>query len=494
MSQEGPSFAEMMRALAIPVPGGIGEDFPVSAVVSDSRLVEKGSIFVAVRGRLADGHRYMGDAIQRGARVIIAERKEAASEAPLSQKIPLIEVENARRTYALLNHLFFGRPSEKLKLIGVTGTNGKTTSATLLHEIWRRREPAGLVTTVETKTPRRSIASSQTTPDPRFLQGFLREMVEGGARTAILEVSSHALDQERVGGLEFDYALFTNLSQDHLDYHRNMENYLQAKLRLFRQMKKGGVAVLNRDDPAYATLIGALSGRGVSYGLGNEADFWAREVRSDLGGSSFKVFSRGSEIAIDTPLIGLHNVCNILGVFALATTAGLPVTMVQSAIRAFRGVSGRLEWVNGGQAFSLFIDYAHTEDGLRKTLSALRPFAARKLLVLFGCGGDRDKEKRPLMARAAAEAADFIVLTSDNPRSEDPRLILKHIVSGFSEGFRSYEVQPDRRKAIRSILLRARKGDVVILAGKGHETYQIVGERRIPFSDREECLKVLAGH
>ena len=462
-------------------------DFLVSAVVQDSRKARAGAVFVAVRGAKGDGAAFVADAAKGGAGLVVGE-----GAAPAEYRGPYLAVPNARRAYALWNHHLFGRPSEALTLVGVTGTNGKTTSAYLLREIFSRKKKTGMLGTIAYEFGKTSIPASHTTPDAAELQSLLARMRGEGCEVAVMEASSHALDQERLAGLAFDAALFTNLTQDHLDYHGTMDAYFEAKGKLFALLKKGGNGVLNADDP-YADRFRDASSRSVTYGIDQPAHYRAVRVRSDLKGSLFEIEHAGSVVPVVSPLIGRHNVYNALGAMAAAHTLGVGLEESAEAVRNFRGVPGRLERVEAGQDFDLFVDYAHTDDGLHNVLKALKPFVAGELLLLFGCGGDRDRGKRPKMARAAEAWADFVVLTSDNPRSEDPRAILKEAAAGFSPGFKHFDLVPDRAKAIRRVLLKARKGDVVLLAGKGHEEVQVIGERQIPFSDKAESLKVLRG-
>lgn len=481
------SLFEVLKKVGVPFDPALIKDGAIDSVVCDSKEVREGSIFVAIRGSKADGNDFIAEACQKGATLIVTEKAP-----PTAPSTPLLRVENARRIYALANHVLYGEPSKELKMVGVTGTNGKTTCAYLIHAIASTRCSAGLVGTIQYFFGSHSVAATHTTPDPSTLHPLFNLMCEKGCSLVVMEASSHALDQERLSGIRFDAVLFTNLTQDHLDYHHSMEEYFNAKLKLLQHLKDGGTAVLNADD-SWIASIGQKARKVVTYGIEQPADIRALDVQSGLGGSRFDIEYQGQRTAVQTALFGKHNVYNILGAISAASSIGVAVDESARVMRDFKGVPGRLERVDAGQEFFLFVDYAHTDDGLRNVLSALRPLAHKKLLVLFGCGGDRDKGKRPKMARVAEQLADYVVLTSDNPRFEDPRSILKDVSSGFSPGFDRCEVHPDRRKAIRQILLKAHKEDVVLLAGKGHEDTQIIGNERMPFNDKEEAVRILNG-
>jgi UDP-N-acetylmuramoyl-L-alanyl-D-glutamate--2,6-diaminopimelate ligase len=462
---------------------------PVSAVVCDSRKAVPGSIFVAIKGSGGDGHPFAAQAIRAGALAIVTQDPNFRSS------VPVAVVANARLAYARFNHLLHGEPSARMKMLAVTGTNGKTTSAYLAAHLLKRKMRPILLGTIEYRFEAEILPSTHTTPDPDVLHPWLAQMALKGADSVVLEASSHALEQERLAGIDFDGALFTNLTQDHLDYHGTLDAYLAAKLKLFAMIRPGGIAIVNADDPAALQVCAAVPAdkKCITYGRTPNADIRAEAIRSDLKGSEFVVRYEGREFVVKTQLLGLHNVYNALGALGLAMAAGMPLEESIPGLANFKGVSGRLERVPCEQGFELFIDYAHTPDGIQNVLSAVRPYAHKRLLVLFGCGGDRDRTKRPKMAAAVEAAADRIVLTSDNPRSENPRQIILEIQAGFSDGNKNVDVQPDRAKAIRQILLEARPGDVVLLLGKGHEEYQIIGTEKIPFSDREEALKALKG-
>lgn len=464
-------------------------DVPVGAVVCDSRKAGPGCLFVAVEGAASDGHAFAEAALAAGAAAVVTERSGFLPGRPVAR------VKNARAAYAGLNHLRWGEPSRRLKTLAVTGTNGKTTTAFLTAHILSRKARPILLGTIRYSFEEHVLPSTHTTPDPDVLQPWLARMTAFGADSVVLEASSHALDQDRLAGMDFDGMLFTNFTQDHLDYHGTLERYLDAKLKLFSMTRPDGLAVVNADDPAAAKVLAAVRGRRLTFGIRGAADLQALDIVSDLKGSEFRIRYQGRDHMVRTRLLGAHNIYNLLGALGLALAAGMTLEEAVPAIANFKGVPGRLERVPNEQGFELFIDYAHTPDGIENVLSAVRPYAQRRLRVLFGCGGDRDRTKRPKMAAAVERYADDVVVTSDNPRSEKPTDIIKEILGGFTASYakNQVQVQADRARAIRQILLEARPGDVVLLLGKGHEEVQIIGNVQVPFSDREEALKALGG-
>jgi UDP-N-acetylmuramoyl-L-alanyl-D-glutamate--2,6-diaminopimelate ligase len=483
--------------------GGPGGDAEVSLVTVDSRQVKPGAAFFAVRGTRADGHGFAAAAARAGAVAVFAERPVECAPARL------VLVADARRALALAAAALQGRPGDALRLCGVTGTNGKTTVTWLVEACLREAGiPSGLVGTVAYRWPGGEAEAPHTTPGPVELQALLAQVVRAGARAAVLEVSSHALDQERVAGLSFQAAGFTNLTRDHLDYHGDEERYFLAKRRLFSELlAPGGTAVLNSDDPSGARLAAELSGAGGAtvwrYGLGAGAEIAACAIESSLSGLRARLSTPLGPLELRSPLVGAHNLENLLCATGLALALSCPPEAVARGLAACPGAPGRLERVPAPEV-AVFVDYAHTDDALSRVLAALRALGPRRLVAVFGCGGDRDRGKRPLMGQAVARAADLAVATSDNPRTEDPAAILAEIVPGLERGglapigaaearggARGYAVEPDRRAAIRLALAAARPGDAVLIAGKGHETCQIVGAERRHFDDREEARRAL---
>jgi UDP-N-acetylmuramoyl-L-alanyl-D-glutamate--2,6-diaminopimelate ligase len=475
----------------------------VRGLTDDSRRVSAGGCFVAVRGLRADGHRFIPQAVERGATAVVAEPPD-----PLpGRAVGRILVPDTRRALPRLADAYFGHPSRALTVVGVTGTNGKTTTSYLVEALLRARGLAtGVIGTIWYVIRGAAREATQTTPDTLELQGLLAEMVVAGVGGVAMEVSSHALEQRRADGVAFDVAIFTNLTQDHLDFHGTMERYAEAKGRLFFELlresgKPGAAAVLNADDPVGARWARALEpvfpGRVLTFGLGGpgaEHAVRARAYESGPGGITLEAETPLGPVGLASALIGEHNVMNLLGAVAAGVALGLSRDAIATALAGVRSVPGRFERIDAGQDFLVVVDYAHTPDALRRVLEAARPLTPGRLGVVFGAGGDRDRGKRPIMGRIAAELADRVWLTSDNPRSEDPRDILEEISVGVVPpppgGYTSH---PDRREAIRDALAWGRAGDTLVIAGKGHETYQIVGSQTLPFDDRQVVREILAG-
>ncbi len=481
--------------------GDRGPDPEVSLVTGDSRAVRPGSVFFALRGVHADGHGFAAEAARRGAVAVVAEQPVACAPALL------LLAPSTRRAMAIAASNLLGRPERAMTLAGVTGTNGKTTVSYLVEACAAAAGiPVAVLGTVTHRWPGGSRTATHTTPESTEIAATLAAARDAGARLAVLEVSSHALAQERAAALTFTAAAFTNLTRDHLDYHGDVERYFAAKRRLFvDHLAAGGTAVVNGEDPYGARLAGELAGRGVRvwrFGA-RGGEVTARGVRSGLDGTAAEVVTPAGAVAVRSPLVGAHNLENLLCAAGLALAAGVPLDAIGAGLSRSPGAPGRLERI-AARGVNVFVDYAHTDDALARALAALRAVGSRRLLVVFGCGGDRDRGKRPLMGEAAARGADLAVVTSDNPRSEDPDAIIAEIVPGLERagarridaararaGEAGYVVVPDRREAIALALAAARPGDVVLIAGKGHEDYQIVGARRLPFDDREEARRAL---
>jgi UDP-N-acetylmuramoyl-L-alanyl-D-glutamate--2,6-diaminopimelate ligase len=454
-----------------------GDNIEVRGVGVDSRAILPGDTFVALRGARCDGHRFLRDAVTRGARGVIVERAEP------ELAVPQCIVRDSRVAYAQLCQALEGNPAARLKLIGITGTNGKTTTSILVKSVLEAAgQRVGLIGTIEVFDGNTSIPAALTTPDAAVLARLMRRMVDAGCTHAVMEVSSHALDQRREAGLSFDVAVFTNLTQDHLDYHGDLAAYAEAKGRLFRGLAGHATAVLNSDDSTSLTFAAGCPGRLLSYGVRMQADCMARHIRLCLDGSQFQIDAGSGGCLIRSPLVGEHNVYNGLAAATVASTLGVSWSAIQQGIERVREIPGRFQAVECGQPFKVLVDYAHTPDAIRSVLRSLRQITAGRVLCLFGAGGDRDRTKRPLMAQAA-ESADMVVVTSDNPRSEDPSRIISDIVTGFRR-IQALSIEPDRRTAIQHILRVAEPGDCVVLAGKGHEAYQLIGDQRLPFDDR----------
>jgi len=464
-----------------------GLDIGVTGITDDSRFVAPGDLFLAVRGYSVDGHLFINNAIRSGAKAIVAESNFEAPETVIK-----ILVKDTRKALSVIASNFYGHPSERLKIAGITGTNGKTTITYILENIIKCSGcEAGVVGTVSHRIKDRVIPSKNTTPGVRDLQKMLREMVEGKVEYAFLEVSSHSLDQGRVEGIEFDAAVFTNITSEHLDYHRNMEDYFKAKAKLFYSLKKDGFAILNADDEKVISLKDSLADNILTYGFSEKADVRAENVRLSLEGSAFKVRTPIGTFDIDTKLVGRHNISNILASVAVSHVFGVDINAVKEGVDSSIGAPGRLERIDQGQPFMVFVDYAHTEDALKNILTLLREVGRRRIITVFGCGGNRDKTKRPAMGKAACSLSDDVVITSDNPRFEPPECIIFDIEKGIEGQFSNYSVEIDRRVAIEKALRMADADDVVVIAGKGHEDYQVIRDKVMPFSDRSVVIDIL---
>ncbi len=465
-------------------------DAEVCRVVADSRRVREGDCFVAVRGTVDDGHRYIASAVAAGCSAVVCE-----DAAAVPSKIAYAVVDDARSAAGPLAQAILGWPGRKLTITGITGTNGKTTIAYILRHILRHAgKKVALLGTIEYETIAKTAPARTTTPDPIELAGMMAETVAAGGEHLVMEVSSHALDQHRTDGIEFDTAVFTNLSGDHLDYHGSMENYFAAKRRLFESLSDSAWAVLNRDEDYSEAIVPATRASILWYGLSTAADVSGRIDGIDMNGSRFLLRTGDGEAPVQTRLIGRHNIYNCLAAAATAKVLGVDCETVAAALATAEHVPGRLQRIDAAAPFDVLVDYAHTDDALDNVLSSLKPIAAGRLILVFGCGGDRDRTKRPRMAEAAENWADEIVVTSDNPRSEDPAAIIDEIMPGFSSKGRSkVRAEPDRRAAIAAALNLAETGDVVLVAGKGHENYQVVGDKRIQFDDAEIIRKIVSG-
>ena len=480
---------------AIPVRQVIGKlDRPVESIAYDSRRVQKNGLFVAMRGENRDGHEFIGQAIEKGASVIVAEREEKHSRATC------LVVENARRALADLSATFYGLPAQRLKLAAVTGTNGKTTITFLIKHICEKaRLRCGLIGTVRYEIGERVLPASRTTPESLDLQELLAQIVNAGCRAAAMEVSSHALAQDRTRGLEWNVAVFTNLTQDHLDFHGTMESYFESKSRLFTQLgqqqkKRKPVAVVNIDDHFGEQLLQRIGKKVavVTYGMGARADFRASNYRVEFGGTSYQLDARGKSYLVRVPLIGRFNVLNSVAALAAANALGVDLREAVLNLGKSPQVPGRLELVPAKRQFQVFVDYAHTPDALRNVLKTLRELGPHRLIVVFGCGGDRDRKKRSLMGEIADRHSDYAILTSDNPRKEDPNVIIAEIEKGVRSTH--YEKLVDRAEAIGRAIALAQSRDIVLIAGKGHENYQEFADHTVPFDDIQVARHAIEDH
>ncbi|MEJ5301412.1 MAG: UDP-N-acetylmuramoyl-L-alanyl-D-glutamate--2,6-diaminopimelate ligase [Thermodesulforhabdaceae bacterium] len=503
----------------------------ITGITTDSRTVKKGELFVAIKGTHTDGHLFVPDATRNGATAVMVERSwlEAEIRNPsfLSSgpNPAVITVEDTHKAVAFAASAFYGFPTEKLHLTGVTGTNGKTTTTILIEAIYRQAGfEVGRIGTIGYCWKKHLIQAPLTTPDPIMLQRLFAEMVTDGVDHVVMEVSSHALSQKRIFGCFYDVAVFTNLSHDHLDFHKTMESYFEAKSLLFlehlgRRSKSSnivttspsGCAVINIDDPYGAQLSKMLEGRDIkilTYGISNPAKIAPLKYKCCPDGSFVSIKTPVGEVSIDSRLLGRLNVYNILAAVGAGIAHGIDLDVIAAGISSVSGVDGRLQKVPIDAPFHVIVDYAHTPDAMEKALSCIREWAPGRIITVFGCGGDRDPTKRPLMAKVATDYSDVVIVTSDNPRTEDPQKIIEDILAGIPPDWvrnslidedlklpkKIFSVVIDRRTAIKKAIQIARDGDVVFIGGKGHETYQIIGRERIPFDDRcvaKECYSEL---
>ncbi len=469
-------------------------DRVVESIAYDSRRVQRNGLFVALRGEKSDGHQFIEQAVEKGAAVVVTEQEVQ------SPRATCVVVENTRTALADLAAVFYERPARRLKLAAVTGTNGKTTTTFLLKHICEKAGlPCGLLGTVRYEIGDRVLPAVRTTPESLDVQELLAQMVNAGCKAAAMEVSSHAIAQDRVRGLEWDVAVFTNLTQDHLDFHGTMEKYFEAKAELFtglaeQKSKTNATAVINLDDRHGAQLVDRLEKKTpvVTYGVGARADFRASSYHAEFAGTSYQLDARGKSYLVRIPLIGRFNVANSMAALAAASSMGINLREAILSLGRSPQVPGRLEAVPAKRQFQVFVDYAHTDDALLNVLKTLRELSPKRLIVVFGCGGDRDKQKRPLMARVADQNADYSIITSDNPRKEDPDAI----IADAERGFRSdrYEKVTDRAKAIARAIELAQPRDIVLIAGKGHEAYQEFSDHTVPFDDIQVARQALENH
>ncbi|HZK39090.1 MAG TPA: UDP-N-acetylmuramoyl-L-alanyl-D-glutamate--2,6-diaminopimelate ligase [Clostridia bacterium] len=458
-------------------------DTQITAVTDDSRRVTRGCLFICIEGAQFDGHTAAAGAIAAGAAAVVAQKDTGVKNQVL--------VEDSRQAYSLICAAFFGNPAEKLKIIGVTGTNGKTTTVFLLRDILESADKKiGLIGTVKSSIAGEDFEANLTTPDPFELNCLFAKMVEADCEYCVMEVSSQALAQKRVAGIHFEAAIFTNLSREHLDYHGDYESYKAAKRVLFEQT---ALAVINLDDDAAEYMIKDLSCPYTTFSVNTDAsDYTAKNIRLKPSGAEYELVGKGVIGRVRLRVPGIFSVYNSMGAAVCAVELGLPFDCVIDAIAASPGVPGRLEVVPTAMDYTVIIDYAHTPDGLENILNALREITQGRLIAVFGCGGDRDKTKRPLMGEIAQRLSDIVVITSDNPRTEDPNEIINDILEGLNKPGKNVIVEENRTKAIEKALHTATKGDIIVLAGKGHETYQILKTGKIHYDEREIIAQILA--
>jgi len=483
-------LADVQRAIAL---SGPGRGQPVTAVVYDSRAVVPGSVFVALKGARADGVAFARQAVEGGAVAVVAGQPLPDIAAT---GVPVLQVADARLALAELAADFHGHPSERMRVVGITGTNGKTTTAYLMAAIFEAGGmTCGVIGTVAHRIGGEARASTHTTPEAPDVQQLLHEMVDRGCAACAMEVSSHALALRRADAMTFSAGVFTNLTRDHLDFHANMEAYFQAKRRLFEMLPPGAPALINLDDPKGAAMVDA-SAKPVTYAINRPADITPGPLSFSLEGLAFDIRTPRGTLQARSKLVGRPNVYNILAAVSTAVALDLPFDAIEKGVRALDAVPGRFEVVSGpDDGMTVVVDYAHTDDALRNLLETARPMARGRLITLFGCGGDRDRTKRPLMGAVASRLSDILVITSDNPRHEDPERIIEEIQRGITADTRKQDAPTfaiaERRAAIAKAIDVARPGDLVLLAGKGHEKYQILGDEHVPFDDAAIARELL---
>jgi len=501
-------LSQLLKGVAGSELHGDGSEI-ILGLTCDSRNVLPGWLFFALRGAAADGHSFIQAAIRSGATAVVLEDAACAPRG-----IPWVLVADGRAAMAQMAAEFFDNPTLRLPLVGITGTNGKTTTTYLIEAILTAADmPAAVLGTISYRFGTARIEASHTTPESTELQAALRQLADAGARAFVMEVSSHALEQKRVDGCHFDVAVFSNLTRDHLDYHKTMESYLESKLRLFSELlrpteyKPKRFAVINMDDPYGADIAGGAACPVITYGIKYKGDVQVADVVSSVDGLSGTLVTPKGTIPFASLLLGRFNLSNILAAASAAVALDLPLAAIKAGIEGHSTVPGRMERVDNARGVTLLVDYAHTGDALDNVLSTLKELATGRIITVFGCGGDRDPGKRPIMGRTAAQMSDLAIVTSDNPRSEDPHLILAQVREGItplgiceyaadrlSGGFseKGFVVLENRHEAIRLAVKLARPGDIVLLAGKGHEDYQIIGRTKHHFDDREEAARAFA--
>ncbi len=497
-------LSELVKSIPDVVRTGGSADPDIRDLCYDSRSVQPGSLFFALRGAAVDGHSFVGRALASGAAALVVE-----DDAEVPPGMPCLTVSDARLAMSLMAAAFYGHPTSRVPLVGITGTNGKTTTTYLIESILENAGlPTAVLGTINYRFGQTTIPAPHTTPESVDLQRILRQAVDQGARAVVMEVSSHSLEQHRVDGCSFDVGIFTNLTRDHLDYHHDMETYLASKQRFFSQLlvpdrvKPLRHAVVNLDDPAGGKIAAASACRVVAYGVDSEADVTARDVVFSTSGISGVLVTPTGEARFSSGLVGRFNLYNILAAAASAHALGIPLEVILAGIKSHGKVEGRLEPVTNDRGITILVDYAHTGDALENVLKTIRELASGRIITVFGCGGDRDRGKRPIMGEIAARYSDLAVITSDNPRTEDPESIINEILAGVeplnlrgysladlavSFGEKGFVSVVSRRDAIKLGVKLAKQGDILLVAGKGHEDYQIIGREKFHFDDREEA-------
>jgi UDP-N-acetylmuramoyl-L-alanyl-D-glutamate--2,6-diaminopimelate ligase len=481
---------DLLQGTEASVPPLVGE-LEIRQVTCDSRKVQPRALFFALHGAKADGNAFIRDAVGRGAVAIVSEETAPAA---IPASVAWIQVREGRKALAVTAANFFGHPAEALQLVAVTGTNGKTTTTSLVDAIVKASgAKTGLFGTIAYHTPLREYPAPNTTPESADLQGFLAEIRDAGGRFAVLEASSHSLAMDRLWGCHFAAAVFTNLTREHMDYHKTFEDYFAAKKKLFEGTGAGApeVAVINTDDE-YGKRLTGLAKKTMTYGLESDADITTKKFQLTFNGLAFTAQTPNGKVQVTSPLVGRINVYNILAAIGAAQALGLSTEIIEGGIRSLENVSGRFQRIDLGQPFFVVVDYAHTDDALENLIRTARELNPKgRIITLFGCGGGKDRTKRPVMGEVTGRLSDLTILSSDNPRDEDPLKIISDIIVGLQKTAGKYLIEPDREKAIGVAMDEARAGDIVLLAGKGHENYQILAERTLEFDDRDMARRAL---
>lgn len=455
------------------------QDISIDGITSDSRKIKKGDVFIAIEGFEYDGHEYIYQAIKKGAAAVVAEKYSGKDD------IPLILVKNTRKAKAEIAKQFYHNPTADMDIIGITGTNGKTTVSLLLESILQAQgEKTGLLSTLYYRWNKKEIPASRTTPDSIELYKYLQDMKNKGVTSVVMEVSSHALDLYRVEGLQFRAGVFTNISRDHLKFHSSMDNYAKAKSKLFTMLKPDGVGVIHGEDYYAERMIKASNQRVVTFGEGPDNEYYLGEVDSTRAYSRFILKDNHIECKLSTPLQGHFNILNCMAAAVTGIEIGCDISAIQNGIEHLKRVPGRMEYIKSNCGFLVIVDFAHTPEAMGNTLKEVRKITHNRVIAVFGCGGDRDKGKRSLMGKRAVEYADYVIVTTDNPRSEDPSEIISDIMKGIKTN-NKVKIIEDRKKAIHYALDLAENNDSVVLLGKGHETYQEINNKRYPFDDKK---------
>ena len=471
----------------------LNKEIDITSVAYDSREVKKGSLFIAINGTCFDGHTFIRDAIKSGAAAIMVEKNFEISD---DLSVPLITVNGTRECLSIAASNFYKRPFENFFLIGITGTNGKTTTSYLIESVLNYSKlKTGLLGTVAYRFSDECISSSATTPDPVTLMEIMTRMKNSEVSHVVMEVSSHALDQKRINAIPFNVGVFTNLTRDHMDYHKSFENYFQTKSLLFKNLSHTGWAVINGDSDYGMSLVEMTRAKTITYGFSDKCDIQACEVNMDIHGTKGTILSPFGKFPFSLPIPGRFNIYNALAAFTAGICAGIDAEKAAKGLSINNTIPGRLEFIPNRSGKNIFVDYSHTPDALEKAITTLRPLVSGRIITVFGCGGDRDKGKRPIMGEIAVRLSDIAILTSDNPRTEDPEKIMEDILTGIQNNSNSscyekkYFMEPDRQKAIFAAISMSDKNDAVLIAGKGHETYQIIGTVKQPFDDRLVALE-----